>query len=154
MMKLSKRGWNNVLIFAVLILMFFLYDIPGQLQKQEPPLYSFVAENTELLSVEFDHFRLVKTAGQWQFQPAITVSSDAAQLAMAWQHTKLQPFEPEQQISLTPVSQAVVLSAGQHEPVQWLLFSYQQSFMVQQVGQPLFFLISSQQAQLLFPSLP
>ncbi|MDX3773483.1 hypothetical protein QE250_05080 [Chromatiaceae bacterium AAb-1] len=156
MLKLSRRGWNNVLIFVVLILMFVLYGIPERIQQQSATGYGYrlVPENTELLMVAFSRQRLIKAGAQWQLQPASLLhSADANQLATAWQHTQLIPAEVTGEHSRVPVAQASVQLAGQTEPVIWLLYPDKPHYLLQQAGSSLLFRLDSEQAIILFPDL-
>lgn len=153
MPKLSRRSWNNVLIFVVLILMFVLYDIPQRLTESRHQVEArLVPENSELLMVAFTRQRLVKAGTQWQLQPVSLLNSiDANQLALAWQHTRLVEIEANVQ-SRVPVAQASLQLAGSREPLLWLLYPHESGFyLLQQTGAAGFYRLDASQAALLFP---
>lgn len=154
MIKLSRRNWNNVLIFAVLILMFALYGIPQRLQQLNTPEHRLIPLDTELLMVAFANQRLIKAGPQWQLQPALQKPVDAAQLALAWQHSLLTPVTVAADKSRVPVAQASVQLVGQNAPLIWLLYpapdSYDGQFLLQQAGQSQFYQLTASQAAQLF----
>ncbi|MEW5682353.1 MAG: hypothetical protein AB1780_08215 [Pseudomonadota bacterium] len=151
MLKLSRRNWNNVLIFAVLILMFVLYGIPQRLAERTANEHRLIPADTELLMVAFGEQRLIKAGPQWQLQPTSAKSVDAAKLALAWQHSVLTPADVNTDKSRVPVAQTSVQLVGQTAPLIWLLYPAADSqFLLQQAGQSQFYQLSAAQAAQLF----
>ncbi|CAM3661014.1 hypothetical protein [Rheinheimera salexigens] len=155
MIKLSRRNWNNVLIFVVLILMFFLYGIPQRLLQSDPVSYGLIPEQSQLLMVSFGQQRLTQAGTQWRLHPqsSANVNSpiiDANQLALAWQHTLLLEVETTSLQTKVPVAQASVQVVGQFEPMIWLLYPSEQGYLLQQAGQTKLFALSTEQAAQLF----
>jgi hypothetical protein len=155
MSKLSRRNWNNILIFVVLIMMFFLYGIPQRLLQSEPVSFGLIPENSQLLMVSFGQQRLTQAGTQWRLQPQSTPNSqssrkDANQLALAWQHTLLAEAQATSLQSQVPIAQASVQVVGQFEPMIWLLYPNQEGYLLQQAGQTRLFQLSAEQANQLF----
>lgn len=160
MLKLSRRNWNNVLIFLVLILMYSLYDWSGDKASGNTAAIQLVPEQTQLLSVSIDNMRLVKAAGHWQIQPMGRAGVEAKQLASSWQYTILQPVPLTVGKDWVPVAQAGVQLVGELTPQIWLLYPDQteplpqdrqpQAYLLQQVGQSQLYQLSAAQARLLF----
>ena len=154
MLKLSRRNWNNVLIFAVLILMFVLYGIPQRLQQHMTTEHRLIPADAQLLMVGFANQRLVKAGPQWQLQPQSSSQPDAGQLALAWQHSQLTPVETLPMQSRVPVAQASVQLVGESSPVIWLLYPDTESnagqYLLQQAGSSQFYQLSAAQAKQLF----
>lgn len=154
MLKLSRRNWNNVLIFAVLVLMYVLYGIPQRLTQFNAPEHRLIPANNELLMVAFANRRLIKAGPQWQLQPAGGHTADAAKLAVAWQHSLLIPVDVATDKSRVPVAQASVQLVGQTAPLIWLLYPASDAsdgqYLLQQAGQQQFYQLSAAQAAQLF----
>ncbi|GHG76844.1 hypothetical protein GCM10010919_32010 [Alishewanella longhuensis] len=159
MLKLSRRNWNNVLIFLVLILMYSLYDWSGSNTASVAEPTQLVPEQAQLLSVSVGNQRLVQAAGQWQLQPVGRAGVNAQQMASAWQYSILQPVSLQAQQSWVPVAQASVQLVGELTPQIWLLYPEpaeqnasvtQQKYLLQQVGQSQLYQLSAAQARLLF----
>tara|TARA_R110002126_G_scaffold98045_32_gene228200 strand:+ start:3175 stop:3648 length:474 start_codon:yes stop_codon:yes gene_type:complete len=154
MLKLSRRNWNNVLIFAVLILMFVLYGIPQRLQQTMTADHRLIPADAQLLMVGFADLRLVKAGPQWQLQPQSNTQVDAGQLALAWQHSQLTPVDNLPMQSRVPVAQASVQLVGETSPVIWLLYpatgSDSGSYLLQQAGEKQYYQLSVDQAKQLF----
>lgn len=153
MLKLSRRNWNNVLIFAVLALMFALYGIPQRLAEYNAPLsvQRLIPADAQLLMIALGNQRLVQAGSQWRLQPAAP-GVDPLKLAVAWQHSLLTPVEVTDNSSRIPVAQASVQLAGQTAPLIWLLYPGQEvdQYLLQQAGQRQFYQLSAQQATQLF----
>lgn len=154
MLKLSRRNWNNVLIFAVLILMYVLYGIPQRLAQLNAPEHRLIPANNEMLMVAFANTRLIKAGPQWQLQPAKSNTVDAAKLALAWQYSLITPVDVGADKSRVPVAQASVQLVGQTAPLIWLLYPAADAsdgqYLLQQAGQQQFYQLSAVQAAQLF----
>ena len=151
MLKLSRRNWNNVLIFAVLALMFVLYGIPQRLKQLSADEHRLVPADSQLLMVALGEQRLIQSGTVWRLQPAANQTVDAAKLAMAWQHGLLTPVTPAENRSRIPVAQASVQLVGQSAPLIWLLYPDADGrYLLQQAGQQQFYALSAAEAQLLF----
>ncbi|WNO59938.1 hypothetical protein [Rheinheimera sp. MMS21-TC3] len=156
MIKLSQRNWNNVLIFVVLILMFFLYGIPQRLLQSDPIRYRLIPEHSQLLMVSFGQQRLTQAGTQWRLQPQAVANNgearlvDAEKLALAWQYTELSEVKTASLQSKVPVAQASVQVVGQFEPMIWLLYPTDTGYLVQQAGKTNLFQLTSEQAAQLF----
>ncbi len=154
MLKLSRRNWNNVLIFAVLILMFVLYGIPQRLAERTAIEHRLIPVDTELLMVAFGQHRLIKAGPRWQLQPTPAMPVDAAKLALAWQHSLLTPADVNTAKSRVPLAQASVQLVGQVAPLIWLLYPVDGStdgpYLLQQAGEGQFYQLSAAQAAQLF----
>lgn len=150
MLKLSRRNWNNVLIFVVLILMYSLYDWSGTKTAVTAGARHLLPEQAQLLSVSIGQIRLVQAAGSWQLQPMGRAGVNAQQMAQAWQYTLLQPVVVTAGQHWVPVAQASVQLVGELAPQVWLLYPFQQGYILQQVGQSQFYQLTAAQARLLF----
>lgn len=154
MLKLSRRNWNNVLIFAVLVLMYALYGIPQRLAQLNASEHRLIPSGSELLMVVFANTRLIKAGPQWQLQPLTHKQVDTAQLAVAWQHSLLTPVEVPADKSRVPVAQASVQLVGQTAPLIWLLYpaadTSEEQYLLQQAGQSQFYQLTAAQAAQLF----
>ena len=152
MLKLSRRNWNNVLIFAVLILMFGLYGIPQRLAELNAPKaeHRLIPADAQLLMVALGNQRLVQAGAQWRLQPGLAKPVDAAQLALAWQHFLLTPVATTEHKNLMPAAQASVQLAGETAPLIWLLYPDNDGFLLQQAGHTQFYRLNKAEAALLF----
>lgn len=149
MPKLSRRTWNNILIFVVLLMMFSLYDWSGQQQEQAEPI-ALIAQPADLLSVSVATSRLVKTATGWQLQGDHVTSVQAQQMASAWQYSILQPVPDIAGQNWQPLAQASVQFNSVLEPQIWLLYHQGSTYLLQQAGQSQLYHLSAVQARLLF----
>ena len=151
MLKLSRRNWNNVLIFGVLLLMFVLYGIPQRLQQLAADEHRLVPVDSQLLMVALGEQRLIQAGSVWRLQPTTDKTIDASKLAMAWQHGLLTPVTPSENKSRIPVAQASVQLVGQTAPLIWLLYADANgAFLLQQAGQSQFYSLSESEARWLF----
>ncbi|MCB5225233.1 hypothetical protein JAO78_000185 [Alishewanella sp. 16-MA] len=150
MLKLSRRNWNNVLIFVVLLLMFSLYDWSGNTYFGRAERVSLLPDSSQLLSVSIGSKRLVQAAGQWQWQPHQPSTVSATEMAAAWQTTQLVASNETAGANWVPIAQASVQLVGQFEPQIWLLYLQPSGYLVQQVGRTQLYLLAPAHARLLF----
>lgn len=149
MPKLSRRTWNNILIFIVLLMMFTLYDWSGQQQDSAEPI-ALIADPTDLLGVSVAQSRLVKTDTGWQLQSDKALTVSAQQMASAWQYSILQPVPDTVGQRWQPLTQASIQFNSVLEPQIWLLYHENSAYLLQQAGQGQLYHLSAVQARLLF----
>ncbi len=95
-MRLSRRGWNNVIVFGVLTLFVLFYIVP-HLLKSSSEHVQLILPHQQYLEYRLPKAKLSNVAGQWQWQPASTVSIDG--LMQAWQGLELVAEVPEPEIT-------------------------------------------------------
>jgi len=157
MRALSKRDWNNVIIFAVLGLMLIFYLIPAQLEKNRQQPIQVLPSDALLLQIDYGQTRLVQAgAGQWQFQPAQPQWPAATTVLAAWQQLQLTALPQSPQLPTQPLARAAVLLHAQPQPQQWWLYAIQTAgetaFFLQRQGQPAIYAVTAEQVPLLFPN--
>ncbi|MCL5048997.1 MAG: hypothetical protein M1473_00405 [Firmicutes bacterium] len=86
---LTKRGWNNVVIYAVLIMMFTFYFM-GSDEGSEESFRPFAVYNiVELRDRTHD---LVRVGNQWEMREGQLTSSEQSRWLDAWQNLTLKPY--------------------------------------------------------------
>jgi len=104
---LSKKGWNNVLIYLVLILMFVFYFMQhdsGKIASQGG--WQPFSERT-LVAISDHQLALIRVGNEWQVQRGEPLAVDAQNRWLsAWRHVSLKPTEQllqgrEYQVELT-----------------------------------------------------
>lgn len=160
-MALSKRDWNNVIIFSVLGMFLLFVFIPEQLMKQTETVAgqtSLVTTDTPLLQLQFGSTSLQQAGTEWRFQPALQGSSlSASELAATWQQMQLPPALTVAQASKLelgsqPLRRVVLLLAGIEAPQHWWLFQQQEQFYLQRQGMPAIYPLTAEQAEQLMPA--
>lgn len=115
---LSKRGWNNVLIYVVLILMFVFYFLGHDSGKiASASRWQPFAERT-LVAISDHKVSLVRVANNWEQRAGNTLAANAqARWLQAWQELSLEPSEQllagrEYQVELTFADEAESWKVG------------------------------------------
>ncbi|MCC5879512.1 MAG: hypothetical protein JJU03_06440 [Idiomarina sp.] len=90
---LSKRGWNNVVIYVVLALMFVFYFLGNDSRRMASDesfrpfaVYSIV----ELRDPQYD---LIRVGNQWELRQGQLSKDQQDQWLDAWQNLTLKPYE-------------------------------------------------------------
>jgi hypothetical protein len=154
-MALSRRDWNNVIIFAVLALMLLFYIVPQQLAllKQQQLSEKVVPAGFPLVQLQFTQTNVQQAGVVWHFQPQQQSANSAAEIASAWQQLELEPELNQPEINSQPVERVVVLLAGADSAQHWWLFQQQHNYYLQRQGQANFYRLTETQYQQLFPRL-
>ncbi|MFC5704814.1 hypothetical protein [Aeromonas eucrenophila] len=116
MFKLSRKGWNNLIIVAVLIVITLLHRLEQAQQDnnaQRPR--SLLPESTVVLTWQGPSWQIERIGQGWRSGPDLGL--DSAQLAAhieAWQGWLLPPAEA---LRGTPVTLKIWV-AGQSDPIE------------------------------------
>lgn len=149
--QLSRRAWNNVLIFAVLILMFLLYGTPQRLADLPHRSMSLLNEQT-LLSVEYPLVRLSRSPQGWRLSPPAPELQPLAERTMTvWQQQQLHDGQRSVAPTPEPLTQAALMLAGQAEPVIWVLLLADDQFWLSPSHRTMYYPITALDAERLFP---
>jgi hypothetical protein len=152
-MALSRRDWNNVIIFAVLALMLLFYIVPQQLallRQQQPLNEKVIPAGAPLVQLQFSQTNVQQAGVVWHFQPQLQSNNSAAEIASAWQQLELQAEVNPPQIDSQPIERVVLLLAGADSAQHWWLFLHQQQYYLQRQGQATFYPLTDSQYQQLF----
>lgn len=156
-MALSRRDWNNIIIFAVLALMLLFFIVPQQLallKQQQQQTEKVIAEGFSLLQLQFAQTNVQQAGTFWHFQPQLATTNSAAEIASAWQQLQLQAAVKAITLETPPLATVVLLLAGADSAQHWWLYQHQQQYYLQRQGQSALYPITEVQYQQLFPQLP
>ncbi|WP_102798541.1 hypothetical protein [Bowmanella denitrificans] len=134
MIRLSRQGWNNVLIFATLLLI-ILFNQSGKFLSDAPDSESnlLLPADIPVMKMEFGHHQLERIGQGWRLRPATDATeAQLQQLVNQWQSASMQALGPGRLESPIVV---VVWLAGES---QGRVYSIQQSadgLLVAQQGQ-------------------
>lgn len=89
----SRRGWNNVLIYSVLIMMFVLYFInhnSGRMAGDESfkpfAVYSIV-------ELRDSNYKLIRIGNEWELRNGQLSTSEQRNWLSAWQELTVEPYD-------------------------------------------------------------
>lgn len=90
-MRLSKRGWNNVLIFGILLVIFIVNFQQELTSNSSTHHETVIANDLTILEVETPDFIITRVGRNWQSTPQIGLSNQQlTQIIYQWQHNPLQ----------------------------------------------------------------
>ncbi len=89
-MRLTKKGWNNVLIFAVLGIV-FVFNFSHKLKLQPQVAQRTVVSNQQtIVEIKTPDFKLIRTGRSWSSEPSTGLSSQQlTHLVNNWQSIAL-----------------------------------------------------------------
>lgn len=148
-LTLSRRGWNNALIYSVLIMMFVLYFLNhdrGRIAGDESFKPFAVYNIVELRDASHD---LVRVGNQWELRSGQLTSDEQHRWLDAWQNLAVQPYEG----LLAGQEYSVMVSvADQEREMQVTVFFDNDRIMVALPGYDTVFLAVHKQAADLRPA--
>ena len=113
MARLSKRGFNNVVIFAMLG-MIFLFNLDRFVpETQQPVSLPLLPDNAHVLKIEQSAYKLERVGQQWRWKGVNkTLTSTPETQIDHWRSAVMQPAKPPREITQTEPLIAVVWVAG------------------------------------------
>lgn len=90
-MRLSKKGWNNVLIFGVLIII-FLFNFSQKLMFKEPSSqHTVISKEQIIVEIKTPDFTIKRNGRNWITEPELGLSTQQlTELVSNWQNHPLQ----------------------------------------------------------------
>ena len=142
-MRLSKKGWNNVLIFGVLIIV-FLFNFSHKLLL-EPKVHQRTVISSELMIVEIKtpDFSIKRSGRSWISEPNLGLSEHQLSLLVQnWQTLVLQT----QAAIIQPKNAFVmqVYTANEEQPIIVKLIQQGEDYLLQTNEQMSLFLSADQ----------
>ncbi|KAF7788636.1 hypothetical protein PRUB_a1652 [Pseudoalteromonas rubra] len=156
-MRLSRKAWNNVVIFSMLIMIFFLNGIhqkinPPAEERGSMPLFE---QQSFVLALGFPGYKIERIGtswrlsadaqADWQAQP-----STLEALITQWQESELTVTDNPGLPASAAVSVAQFWLAGSELPLSFQLYHQQQSYYLFARQPQRWFSVSKAQAQQLF----
>jgi len=122
MMRLTKRSWNNILIFSMLGIILILNI--DKFRSNEPTARLVVPEGEYIINLQINQVDIEKAGQQWRInpsgvQPSVLPSADELQaIIKAWQQAYISPagVDFDNSVFSTPSSLVVISLAGVSKP--------------------------------------
>ncbi|WP_440906031.1 hypothetical protein ACMZOO_07275 [Catenovulum sp. SX2] len=97
MVRLSRSGWNNVLIFTSLIMIFLfnglhlkMFSSDGKPVQQ----HSLLPADEMILTIDFPNYSLERIGRSWRTMPESNYSAEQLQAVVEqWQQLQVQPID-------------------------------------------------------------
>jgi hypothetical protein len=136
-MRLSKKGWNNVLIFGVLLVI-FIFNFSQDLRLSSPVnTQSVISPDVTILEIQTPDYVISRNGRQWAQKPSVGLSSEnLQQLVNNWQSVPLAVLTEQKLVSSTFVLRFFV--AEQIQPIIVQLHQLQNEQYILQVNEHTF----------------
>ena len=125
MVKLSRKAWNNVIIFSMLILIFLFNStsnfLTGGADSEQPA--GLIPTGGVIASLEFDNVKVERIGQGWRALGIKASENQLIKLNQAWIEARLDAAETELSISQATDSRRVVVNlVGQQVPLKFEIF--------------------------------
>lgn len=133
MLRLSRRSWNNLIIFGVLVLFFLFYIAPNHLamMRNQNTVVTVVQAGQRILQLEFPRAVLKQAGPVWRLEPGVA-AVDANSLLQHWQDLRLPIPQQNDALILAQVCRIQLSQSGEAAPVMWQIMLDQQQWYLQQ----------------------
>lgn len=132
MLRLSRQGWNNVIIYGVLALFFLFYIAPNHLaMMRSKEMQQVVAPGQRILQLSFARTTLKQAGPVWRTEPALALPQGLAeQTVAAWQTLQLGQAQASDHLAAQLCVVELTLS-GEQQRQRWVLLLDQQQYYLQ-----------------------
>ncbi|QUM74914.1 hypothetical protein HWV00_00810 [Moritella sp. 24] len=134
-MQLSRRGWNNVLIFAVLAMMLVFQYSGKKLEGDDSAsqYQSALPANAVVLSMLFDNIQIQRVGSQLASVPELGLSQpQLKQIIKAWESATFKPVPRD--IVIANLAYGINISfelANLAEPITLILYQIENGYLLQ-----------------------
>jgi hypothetical protein len=136
-MRLSKRGWNNVLIFGVLLVIFIFNFSQNLRLSSSVETQSVIPPDLTILEIQTPDYVITRVGRQWTQQPSVGLSSeDLQQIVNNWQTMPLDVLTEQELTTSTFILRFFI--AEQTQPIIVQLHQLQNGQYVLQVNERTF----------------
>tara|TARA_R110001583_G_scaffold99273_1_gene244574 strand:- start:17071 stop:17520 length:450 start_codon:yes stop_codon:yes gene_type:complete len=129
-MRLSQRGWNNVLIFGVLIIIFLFNFSHKLLLKPKVQQRTLISNELMIVEIKTPDFSIKRDGRSWISSPNIGLSEHQLSLLVQnWQNLPLQTQEAISQPKNPFIMQ--VYTANEAQPIIVKLIQQGENYLLQ-----------------------
>ncbi|QUM86932.1 MULTISPECIES: hypothetical protein [unclassified Moritella] len=134
-MQLSRRGWNNVLIFAVLAMMLVFQYSGKKIEGDESAgqYQTALPAHAVVLSMQFDNIQIQRVGSQLATLPELGLSQpQLKQIIKAWETATFKPVVND--IVIANLAYGINISfelANLSEPVTLILYQIDSGYLLQ-----------------------
>lgn len=146
-MRLSRKGWNNVLIFGVLIII-FIFNFSHKLRLSSDLQQRTVIRNDlTIVEIKTPDFKIIRSGRTWKSEPDLGLSKQQlVSLVDNWQNLELETRPAiKTDNSVYPIA---IYISKQEQPISVLLLQHGDDYLLQIDSSTSLFL-SAQQLPLL-----
>jgi len=133
--KLSRRGWNNVLIFVVLVMMLVFQYLGKKMNSDDAvsQYQSALPSNAVILSMQFDNIQIQRVGSQLATKPELGLSQpQLQQIIKAWERATFKPVAEDVVIANLAYGINITFElVNLAEPVTLILYQIDGGYLLQ-----------------------
>ena len=135
-MRLSTKGWNNVLIFGILLII-FVFNFRHQLHLSPALSRTVISSALTIVEIETPDYSITRIGRKWETTPPTGISSEKLQeIVNNWQKTPLDHSTEQNKLNSDFIIKLFV--AEQTSPIIVQLHQQQNDQYILQIDDQLF----------------
>ncbi|MCF2947270.1 hypothetical protein L0668_04065 [Paraglaciecola aquimarina] len=153
MIRLSQRGWNNVIIFTTLILIMlfnFSSDFLNRNVQDKPEISTLIPAGLVITTIEYQNDKIERIGQGWRAKSGKLSHEQLTQLVANWQNAEVELFD-DQLNWQSDVKTISVWFAGQVKPITYSFLFFADKTLVkteQKINQQTYQLVNPDFSQL------
>lgn len=159
MLRLSKKGWNNVLIFAMLIMIMVFNGLHKRIEfaQTEPEDVLILPENSLVLTLQVGNVAIERIGQSWRSNPVVDLSAEQlAKLMLDWKGQKAKWHQQDAEAKLMtegkePDFFVVASLAGKVDGAVYAFYPQLESVWLHDQHQQRWLELTKEQLELLIP---
>ena len=129
-MRLSKKGFNNVLIFSILTLIFIFNFGKQLLPNVAPSNQTVIDSNLIIVEIKTPDFIIKRSGRSWISEPQLGLSDQKlSEIVKTWQTLPLHEATPPSEIDAPFIIQ--IYTANAEQPIIVKLIQQQEHYLLQ-----------------------
>ncbi|TQF72307.1 hypothetical protein [Pseudoalteromonas luteoviolacea] len=158
-MGLSRKAWNNVVIFSMLIMIFFLNGLHHKLNPPEEELgrVLILPEQSFILALAYPGVKIERIGTSWRIESELPhdgrqpyTEQDLIEIIKLWQNSELEMISAPEVNTEQAVSVATFWLAAEELPLSYQLYLLNGQYILFAKRSQRWLQLSPQQAQQLF----
>ncbi|WP_286234281.1 hypothetical protein [Thalassotalea sediminis] len=156
MIKLSRAGWNNVIIFGVMgfiLLINATHDNVFTDKSKDASDDSLFGSQAVILTLELNQQVVIERIGKtWRATPAVISGQALEQMMLSWQQLTALPYTPAKNIDPQLALPVSIAFAGQEETVKLHLNVQTDQLLIYHLQRKRWYIVPMQMYDQLIPT--
>ena len=152
MIKLSRSGWNNVIIFSVMGFILLINLTQGNFDSMQTKRQALLDEHAVILSLTINQQTNIERIGKtWRALPSVIQGQPLRAMMQSWQQIAGEPIDEPAQLQKEQMVVVSMVLAGYEQDEYLLLFPEEDQLLIYKQSQQQYYRLDQQLFSQLIP---